>query len=450
MNFSNSDFFLRKIFFASIFFFLLASDYIRASGSLDTIIIDKGFDQPIRIAIPPFSSEVPEGLIEPLEKISDVIAFDLARSGQFSPMSEADMLTRPTSLKDVFIRDWRLLGVDYLLIGQNQIGASGSVQLSFQLINIASGEVELEDKYMFETSQSRDVAHKVSDEIYEEITGIRGAFSTKIAYVLVKDAGSNNAMYSVEIADSDGERSKTIFQSSEPILSVNWSPDARSVAYVSFETGRPLIVLHEVDSSKRQFLTNFDGINGSPIYSPDGRSMAMVLSKDGNPEIYIMNLETRRLRRITRNSAIDTEPSWAPDGSSILFTSDRGGQPQIYQIDLETNFLERLTFVGNYNARARLLPDGDNLVFVHRRSGTFHIAWQDLSRGQINVLTETDLDESPSIAPNGTMFIYATQNFGRGILGVVSIDGNVAYRLPSSLGDVREPAWSPFIASPIK
>jgi TolB protein len=340
--------------------------------------------------------------------------------------------------------------VDYLLIGQNQIGASGSVQLSVQLINIASGEVELEDKYMFETSQSRDVAHKVSDEIYEEITGIRGAFSTKIAYVLVKDAGSNNAIYSVEIADSDGERSKTIFQSSEPVLSVNWSPDARSVAYVSFETGRPLIVLQEVDSSKRQFLTNFEGINGSPIYSPDGRSMAMVLSKDGNPEIYIMNLETRRLRRITRNSAIDTEPSWAPDGSSILFTSDRGGQPQIYQIDLETNFLERLTFVGNYNARARLLPDGDNLVFVHRRSGTFHIAWQDLSRGQINVLTETDLDESPSIAPNGTMFIYATQNFGRGILGVVSIDGNVAYRLPSSLGDVREPAWSPFIVSPIK
>ena len=370
MNFSDSDFFLRKIFFALIFFFLLASDYVRASGSLDTIIIDKGFDQPIRIAIPPFSSEVPEGLIESLAQISDVIAFDLARSGQFSPMSEADMLTKPTSLKDVFIRDWRLLGVDYLLIGQNQIGASGSVQLSVQLINIASGEVELEDKYVFETSQSRDVAHKVSDEIYEEITGIRGAFSTKIAYVLVKDAGSNNAIYSVEIADSDGERSKTIFQSSEPVLSVNWSPDARSVAYVSFETGRPLIVLQEVDSSKRQFLTNFDGINGSPIYSPDGRSMAMVLSKDGNPEIYIMNLETRRLRRITRNSAIDTEPSWAPDGSSILFTSDRGGQPQIYQIDLETNFLERLTFVGNYNARARLLPDGDNLVFVHRRSGT--------------------------------------------------------------------------------
>ena len=170
MNFSDSDFFLRKIFFALIFFFLLASDYVRASGSLDTIIIDKGFDQPIRIAIPPFSSEVPEGLIESLAQISDVIAFDLARSGQFSPMSEADMLTKPTSLKDVFIRDWRLLGVDYLLIGQNQIGTSGSVQLSFQLINIASGEVELEDKYMFETSQSRDVAHKVSDEIYEEIT----------------------------------------------------------------------------------------------------------------------------------------------------------------------------------------------------------------------------------------------------------------------------------------
>ena len=171
----------------------------------------------------------------------------------------------------------------------------------------------------------------------------------------------------------------------------------------------------------------------------------MVLSRDGNPEIYVMNLTDRRLRRITRHHGIDTEPSWTPDGKNLVFTSDRGGKPQIYQLEMSTNFIERLTFQGDYNARARLLPDGKHLVFVHRRNGVFHIAWQDLERDVLQVLTKTSLDESPSLAPNGTMLIYATQDRGKGILAVVSIDGRVKYRLPSSSGDVREPAWSPFI-----
>ena len=213
---------------------------------------------------------------------------------------------------------------------------------------------------------------------------------------------------------------------------------------MTFLTGRPSIVVEAIDGSYRKRITDFKGINGSPVFSPDGRSLALVLSRDGDPEIFIMDLETEALRRITRHHAIDTEPSWAPDGKSIIFTSDRGGRPQIYRVELSTNFIERLTFVGDYNARARLLPDGKHLVFVHRKEGVFHIAWQDLERDVIQVLTQTALDESPSLAPNGTMLIYATQNQGRGILAVVSIDGRVKYRLPSSLGDVREPAWSPF------
>jgi TolB protein len=181
------------------------------------------------------------------------------------------------------------------------------------------------------------------------------------------------------------------------------------------------------------------------VFSPDGKNLAMVLSRGGDPEIFVMNIANRKLRRITRHHGIDTEPSWSPDGKTIVFTSDRGGRPQIYQLELETNFLERLTFVGDYNARARLLPGGKHLVFVHRRNGVFHIAWQDLEKDSLLVLTATDLDESPSLAPNGAMLMYATQDQGRGILAVVSIDGRVKYRLPSSVGDVREPAWSPFL-----
>jgi TolB protein len=194
-------------------------------------------------------------------------------------------------------------------------------------------------------------------------------------------------------------------------------------------------------------LPQYPGTNSAPAFSPDGKRLAMVLSRDGNPEIYVINLADRKLRRVTRHHAIDTEPSWTADGRSLIFTSDRGGKPQIYQLELATNLIERLTFQGDYNARARLLPDGKHLVYVHRREGVFHIAWQDLERDDVRVLTKTALDESPSLAPNGTMLIYATQDRGRGILAVVSIDGRVRYRLPSSSGDVREPAWSPFINS---
>ena len=228
-------------------------------------------------------------------------------------------------------------------------------------------------------------------------------------------------------------------------MSASWSPDGRRIAFVSFEGGRPGIVLQDVDTGTREHLTRYTGINSSPVFSPDGQQLAMVLSRDGNPEIYVMNMADRRLRRITRHHAIDTEPSWTPDGENLIFTSDRGGRPQIYQLEMATNLIERLTFQGDYNARARLLPDGKHLVFVHRREGVFHIAWLDLERDDLRVLTATSLDESPSLSPNGTMLIYATQDRGRGILAVVSIDGRVKYRLPSSSGDVREPAWSPYI-----
>lgn len=411
-------------------------------ADLDTIIIDQGVDDPIRIAVVPFASSEDLAANDNLAKL---IRFDLARSGQFDPVASENMLSYPSTEDGVFFRDWRILQTAYLVIGQARSNRLGQIEVTYQLFDVATQSSLQSYSFVVAPDQWRDVGHKIADLVYTEITGVRGAFSTKILYVLAKGIGTENPRYQLQVADVDGERARTLYSSSEPMLSASWSPDGQRVAYVSFETGRPGIVLQDVNGSRRELLTSFRGINGSPVFSPDGQQLAMVLSRSGDPEIFVMDLASRKLRRITRHPAIDTEPSWSPDGKYLIFTSDRGGRPQIYQLELATNFLERLTFVGDYNARARLLPDGRHLVFVHRRNGVFHIAWQDLLEDRLLVLTESQLDESPSLAPNGAMLIYATQDQSRGILAVVSVDGRVKYRLPSSTGDVREPAWSPFL-----
>ncbi|HBX00486.1 MAG TPA: Tol-Pal system protein TolB [Gammaproteobacteria bacterium] len=430
---------MRQHFAAGLLLLSLAAS---SWADLDTIIIDQGVDDPIRIAVVPFA--LSEDL-DSADNLAKLIRFDLARSGQFDPVAPENMLSYPSTQDAVFFRDWRILQTAYLVIGQAQTNALGQIQVSYQLFDVATQSQLQSVSFNIAREQWRDLGHKIADLVYTEVTGVRGAFSTKILYVLAQDIGTQNARYKLQVADVDGERARTLFDSSEPILSASWSPDGRRVAYVSFETGRPSIILQDIDGPNREQLTNFRGINGSPVFSPDGKQLAMVLSRSGDPEVFVMDLETRKLRRITRHPAIDTEPSWSPDGRYLVFTSDRGGKPQIYQLELATNFLERLTFVGDYNARARLLPDGRHLVFVHRRNGIFHIAWQDLLEDRLLVLTESSLDESPSLAPNGAMLIYATQDQDKGILAVVSVDGRVKYRLPSSSGDVREPAWSPFL-----
>ncbi len=404
------------------------------------IRVTQGNDKPTIVAVSPIALNG----IAVKQDIAAIVEADLERSGLFRATPRRDMLAFPSRSSDVYYRDWRMLGTEYLVVGSMRAIDGGRYELEFSLLNVTAQKREFKHSVRGRANEMRDLAHLVSDKVYQAITGIKGAFSTRIAYVT---ATRNNGKftYRLNVADADGAREKLMLESPEPIMSPSWAPNGKDLAYVSFETGRPAVFRQNLVTGSRQQLTNFKGLNGAPSWSPDGSKMALVLSKDGNPEIYQLDLRSNQFSRLTRHFAIDTEPTWMPDGKHILFTSDRGGTPQIYKLNVASKATERLTFRGNYNARASLAPDGHTLALVHRESGVFHIASFDLKTRRLIELTETRLDESPTVAPNGAMLMYATKQGDRGVLAAVSLDAGVRYVLPARVGDVREPAWSPFL-----
>ncbi len=406
------------------------------------IEINQGVENPTPIAVVPFAWQ---GVGAPPEDAAQIVDSDLARSGQFSPISRRDMLSYPSRESQLFFRDWRAISAEYVLIGRVSVGSQA--RIDFQLFDTTRQQAVQDGTVTGPVSELRMLAHQVSDSVYESLTGIPGAFATRLLYVSVTRNPEGKDFYRLTLSDADGRRPIVILEGRDPIMSPAWSPDGREVAYVSFETSRPAIYRQNLLTGSREKLTNFHGLNNSPAWSPDGNSMALVLSKDGNPDIYLLNLSSRALTRLTRHFAIDTEPTWMPDGKSLLFTSDRGGRPQIYRYDLRTKKIERVTFEGAYNARARVAQDGRNVALVHRREGRYHIAVFDLATDRLTVLTETSLDESPSIAPNGSMVLYATKRGNNSILGAVAVDGGVRFSLPARQGSVQEPAWSPLVTS---
>lgn len=404
---------------------------IPAQGQLTIEIIGGGATQ-MPIAVVPFVGEADFPL-----GITGVVGADLQRSGLFKLIDSG--AARPANPRDVRYPEFRSRGAEAVVVGSMTPTGPGQVNVRFFLLDAVKQTQLTAFSYNVAPAQFRTVAHKIADVIYEALTGDKGVFSTRIAYIV-----KQGRRHMLQVADADGYNPQTIVNSDEPLLSPAWSPDGTRLAYVSFENRRPVVYVQELATGRKQAVANFKGNNSAPAWSPDGQKLVVTLTKDGNSQMYLINADGSGAQRIASSSAIDTEANFAPDGASLLFVSDRGGSPQIYRFTLATGAVERVSFDGTYNTTPRQAPDGMSFAFLKRDGGRFNIAVQDIASRQVQVLTQGGNDESPSFAPNGRMILYASGQGGHGILAAVSSDGRVKQRLSSAIGgDVREPAWGP-------
>lgn len=404
------------------------------------IDITEGFEGALPIAVVPFQwhggAKVTNG------DVSAIVVSDLARSGKFSPVAEKDLIALPHKLEDVHYQTWRIAGMDHIVIGNVTKLADGTYQVEFRLIDILKAKQVLGYSFSATDKTLRAVAHQMSDYIFTHITGLPGAFSTRIAYVTVQRDKKGSASR-LQVSDTDGYNPQTLLTSDEPIMSPAWSPDGAELAYVSFESGQSEIFTHNVLTGIRKSRAKFKGLNGAPAWSPDGKQLAITLSKDGNPDIYILNLANNKLQRITKHWSIDTEAVWLVDGKSIIYTSSRSGKPQLYKQAVSVGAKpERLTYEGGYNASASISADGKSVAYVHGEGSIYRIAVLELKTKSSRILTDGPLDESPGFAPNNSMILFASQEKNRAVLAAVSVDGRQKQRLAFTDGEVREPSWA--------
>jgi TolB protein len=418
----------------------LASPGARASFVVE---VTRGQTEAIPIAIVPFAP--PEATAASFD-VAQLVSDDLARSGRFNTMDRKDMIDTPHTGENISFDDWRRLNNDYMVVGSVRAESADRFTITYELYNVLTKQRLLGYQITSNRPGLRSASHQVADMVFEKILGIRGAFSTRIAYISILGHLPTRT-FQLIVADADGENPRVVMQSNEPLMSPAWSPDGLSLAYVSFEDRLPSVYVQMLKSGERRRVSAHAGVNQAPAWSPDGKKLALTLStRDGNLDIYVMDLATQLLTRITDDPGIDTEPQWSRDGQNLYFTSDRAGGPQIYKVGVKPGDKpRRLTFQGSYNARPRVSPDESQLAFVTQEDGGYHIATMDLrGHGETQVLTKGRFDVSPSYAPNGAVIIYASRDRGRGVLALVSADGRVQQRLVSSEGELQEPAWAPF------
>ena len=404
-----------------------------AGAQLRVEITGVGSNQfPVSVAAFARSGEIPQ-------PVDEIIRDDLKRSGRFRMVDPGPAPLAETAA--VSFAEFKGKGADALVVGSVARLADGRFDLRFRLYDTVK-QTQLDAlSYVSSAAELRLNAHRIADRIFEKLTGERGVFATRIAYVVQL----GKASFELQIADSDGANAQPALRSREPIMSPAWSADGTKLAYVSFESGKPVVYAHTVTTGQRRVVANFLGSNSAPAWAPDGNRLAVVLTRDGLSQVYLINADGSGLQRLTRSAGIDTEPVFSPDGRFLYFTSDRGGGPQIYRMNADGSGVARVTFNGDYNVSPRVSPDGRLLAYVGRRGGRFQVHTLDLATNQETALTDTSPDESPSFAPNGRMLLYATEVGRRGILASVSVDGRVRAKLSGPSGDVREPTWGPFI-----
>jgi TolB protein len=371
------------------------------------------------------------------QKVGSIVQADLQRSGQFRLVEASDVAYDESTRPDVAL--WRQKGADSLVTGSIARLADGRFDVRFRLWDVVKGQDVGGQSYVVQQADLRLVAHRVADFVYERLTGDKGIFSTRIAYV-TKAA----QRYNLWVADADGENAQSALASPEPIISPAWSPSGGQLAYVSFESRKPVVYVHEVATGKRRLIANFKGSNSAPAWAPDGRSLAVTLSRDGSSQLYNLDANGGEPRRLTQSGSIDTEPAYSPDGRHIYFVSDRGGAPQIYRMAPSGAGVERVTFVGNYNISPALSPDGRWLAYISRVGGAFKLHLMELASGTVTAITDTTTDESPSFAPNSRLIVFATHQQGKEALMTTTLDGKIKARLAGQGGDIREPDWGPF------
>ena len=410
---------------------LLLVQVSTANAVLSIEIIGAGEHQ-IPIAIVPFGGDA-----KLAQSINEVVAGDLQRSGLFRLVDPTGK--SPHEPAEVSYPDWQVRGAEALAIGTVAAQPNGRIEARFRLLDVVK-QTELAGQAVSASeNQIRAIGHRIADLIYEKLTGDRGVFSTRIAYV--NRQGKN---FRLIVADSDGYNEQTVLAQNEPIMSPAWSPDGSHLAYVSFETGHAVVYVQSLYTNQRMVLADFRGSNSAPAWSPDGRQLAIVLSRDGSSQIYLIRPDGSGIRRVTFSGAIDTEPNFSPDGQYLLFTSDRGGSAQIYRMPVEGGPEQRMTFGDSTNFSPRHSPDGRSFVFAHLNNGRFYVAMQDFQTGQMSLLTEGGWEKKPSFAPNGKLILFASEARGRGILATVSSDGRVKQHMFTQSGDAREPMWGPY------
>lgn len=419
--------FMRRL--VAIIYFSVCFVFCNSAHALLSLELTRGVAGAIPINIVPF---VVQGE-SPSQDVSGIVSNDLQNSGRFNVSSAAN--------------------ADNIVKGSVESLGGDRYQVNFQLLDAFKSKSSnqqsaiLSQKFTVSGNELRSAAHHISDLIYQKITGVRGIFSTRLAYVVVQRSLSGQARYILEVSDQDGYNPHALLTSTDPIMSPSWSPNGKQIAYVSFENKHAAIYVQDVSSGGRRLLSEFPGINGAPAWSPDGRRLALVLSKSGSPNIYTMDLGSRQLTQLTHDYYINTEPSFSSKGGKLIFTSNRSGNPQIYEMDLGSRAVSRVTYDGNYNARPSFTPDSNHIVVLNRESGMYNIGIMDLDTGSFHVLTNSSMDHgSPSVAPNGSMIVYEAYDAGRNVLGMVTTDGKVSLRLPARNGEVQDPAWSPFLS----